>query len=278
MLSALIISMSAFSVNVEEFARKATSFTLSFFMGISAAEEEIKEIYIDLDEDISSQMQLEIEKLNSSLLKGEVLEIKNKHSVLIYHTHNDEAFYKGDKDYKETSTGRTKDTEYSIVKVGAEFSKRLTEYGFQVTHEKNDNVRNGFYKAYDTAYEMLKGYKDTIDIFVDMHRDAYSGKEPNYITHGETEYAYISLVVAKGENYDPKPNWQENYKIAKLLMDEINSICPGLVKKIIFKDRRFNQHISKSCILLEMGNEKNTLEQVLASANVVAQGFNQVFK
>ncbi len=278
MLSALLIGMSAFSVNVEELARSTVSYLFSFFMGISAEEASVKEIYIDLTDEVTDEMRLEIEKIDASIKRGEVLEIKEKKKVLIYHTHTDEAFYKGEKDYVETSTGRTKNTSYSIVRVGELFSQRLTEYGFSVIHDKSDNVRNGFYKAYDTAYEMLKGYVDNTDIFVDMHRDAYSGKEPNYITVGDKQYAYVSLVVANGENYKDKPKWQENYKIAKLMMDEINSICPGLVRKIIFKDKRFNQHLSDSCILLEMGNEKNTLEQVLASADIVAQGFNNVFK
>ena len=91
------------------------------------------------------------------------------------------------------------------------------------------------------------------------------------------ERVNLQLVVANGENYKVKPNWQENYKLAKILTDKLNELCPGICKGIIFKDKRFNQHVSDSCLLIEMGNEKNTLMQVEASASLVSLAFSQVF-
>ena len=59
----------------------------------------------------------------------------------------------------------------------------------------------------------------------------------------------------------------------------MNELCPGIAKGIIFKDKtRFNQHVSGSCLLIEMGNEQNTLEQVKASAEIVAAAMNDIIE
>lgn len=248
---------------------------ISFFLGIESKSVS-KEIYIEIEpQALSDDMLVEINNINAMISKEEI-KLQKANSVLIYHTHTDEAFLKGEKDYVETSTGRTKNQDYSIVKVGDTFKNSLINSGFSVVHDKADNVKNGFYNAYDTSYQTIKQYIGKTDIYVDMHRDAYSGKEPNFILQNDREYAYIAFVVANGENYNEKPNWQENYKLAKILTDKLNEICPGISKGIIFKDKRFNQHISTSCLLVEMGNEKNTIEQVNASAEILAKAFSEV--
>ncbi|MBE7091901.1 MAG: hypothetical protein E7365_01825 [Clostridiales bacterium] len=276
-LSFILLTISALSPTSESsFKDDIISKAVSFFLGIDSRKAS-KEIYIDLvPEEIPQNMQIEIDNINVSILK-EDFKVKKINTVLIYHTHTDEAFLKGDQDYVETSVGRTKDQDYSIVKVGDKLKTDLQNFGFNVVHDKTDNVENGFYNAYDTSYNTIKNYFGKVDIYVDMHRDAYGGKEPNFIENNGKEYAYIAFVVANGENYTYKPNWQENYKIAKLLTDKLNELCPGVAKKIIFKDKRFNQHVSDACLLIEMGNEKNNLQQVQASAELVAQAFSQVF-
>ena len=46
------------------------------------------------------------------------------------------------------------------------------------------------------------------------------------------------------------------------------------------KNGRFNQHISTGCVLIEAGNNRNTLEQVLAAmpylADAIAQSLEKV--
>ncbi len=272
-LSCVLLTVSTFfpKINGSDILAGA----LSFFLGINSQSVN-KEIYIDLEPQVlSDSMLVEINEINAMIVKEEI-NLAKANSVLIYHTHTDEAFLKEEQDYIETSTGRTKNQDYSIVKVGDTFKNSLIKSGFSVIHDKTDNVLNDFYNAYETSYKTIKKYIGKTDIYVDMHRDAYSGKEPNFIVQDEKEYAYIAFVVANGENYNVKPNWQENYKLAKLLSDKLDELCPGISKGIIFKDKRFNQHISNSCVLVEMGNEKNTLNQVEASAEILAKAFSLV--
>ena len=273
-ISFVLLTVSALFPKIES-GNNILQGAISFFLGIES-QSTIKEIYIDLQPLVlSDDMLLEIDNINAQISQEEI-KLQKTQSVLIYHTHTDEAFLKGEQDYVETSTGRTKNQDYSIVKVGDTFKNSLINSGFSVIHDKSDNVKNGFYNAYETSYQTIKQYIGKTDIYVDMHRDAYNGKEPNFIAYNDIECAYIAFVVAKGENYNEKPNWQENYKLAKILSDKLNEICPGISKGIIFKDKRFNQHVSNSCLLVEMGNEKNTIEQVNASAQILAKAFSMV--
>ena len=273
-LSFVLLAVSALFPKLEN-GNDILQGAISFFLGVKS-QNTSKEIYIDLEPQVlSDDMLLEINNINAMISKEEI-KLQKAKSILIYHTHTDEAFLKGEQDYVETSTGRTKNQDYSIVKVGDTFKNSLINAGFTVVHDKTDNVKNGFYNAYDTSYQTIKQYIGKTDIYVDMHRDAYNGKEPNFITQNNKEYAYIAFVVANGENYKEKPNWQENYKLAKILSDKIDEICPGISKGIIFKDKRFNQHVSNSCILVEMGNERNTIEQVDLSAQILAKAFSEV--
>lgn len=272
-----VVLMATSSVNYKVDLKTATSFFLSFFMGIEAVEAE-KEIYIDLgEENITSEMKIEIENIKKqiSLEKNEKKE--KKPTVLIYHTHTDEAYLKGDSDYVETSVGRTKNQEYSVVAVGAKLKEELEKFGFTVIHDKTDNVSPGFNKAYQTSYETISPYIGKVDIYIDLHRDAYYGQKPNCVKYNEKSAAKVCFVVANGENYTYKPNWQENYKLAQKFTNTLNEICPEICKDVIFKNSRFNQHVSESCLLIEFGNEQNTLNEVKESAIIVAEAFNMLF-
>lgn len=257
--------------------KEATSLFLSFFMGIEDTETQ-REIIIDLGEnDISDEMKIEIENIKKQISLEKTEKQEKKPTVLIYHTHTDEAYLKGEQDYVETSVGRTKNQEYSVVEVGNKLKTELENYGFTVIHDKTDNVSPGFNKAYQTSYETIKSYIGKVDVYIDLHRDAYYGQNPNYVKNEENNAAQLCFVVAKGENYTYKPNWQENYKLAQKLTDSLNEICPQICKDVIFKNTRFNQHVGNMCLLIEVGNEKNDLAEAKESAKVIAKAFNMLF-
>jgi len=258
--------------------KKAANTFLSFFLGIGNEGAE-SAVFVDLEQaEISDEMKIEIENIKNQIY---LEKNENKKSelptVLIYHTHTDESFFKGDADYVETSVGRTKNQEYSVVAVGAKLKEELENYGFTVIHDKTDNVSAGFYSAYDTSYKTIKPYIGKVDVFIDLHRDAYYGQKPNYVTFKDKQAAKVSFVVANGEDYTYKPNWKENFILAQKLTDSLNEICPGICNDVIFKDSRFNQHVSKSCMLIEFGNEKNSLSEVKESATIVAQAIYMLF-
>lgn len=198
-------------------------------------------------------------------------------SILIYHTHNDEAYYKGNKNYEETDLGRTLNEKYNVIAVGEALKNHLENYGFNVYHDKSDNVSDGFDYAYDTSLKNIKKLGKKYDIYIDLHRDAYAEQAgKNYAKKLNKEYAFIRFVVANGTKYKEKPNYKENYLFAEKLNNEINLIFPDLAKEIFIKSARLNQHLSDKCILIEIGNEKNDLQQAKNSTEIIAQAIYKI--
>lgn len=245
-----------------------------FFLGIK--ESSGKEIVVDLTTVPSDEMLIQIEKIEAKPKEEATLPSKKMPTVLIYHTHTDEGYLKGDKNYKETSVGRTLDTSYNVVAVGEHLKKALTEKGFTVIHDTTDNVSESFSNAYQKSYETIKQYIGTADIYIDLHRDAYYGQDKDVLFNGN-KYSHVCFVVANGQNYSQKPNWQENYALASALTQKINELVPDMANDIIFKNARYNQHVSTSSLLIEMGHEENDIEIVKKSADIVAQAFAEFY-
>ena len=202
-------------------------------------------------------------------------EKKEKIRIVVYHTHNDEAYYKGNQKYRESVKGRTENNEYNVMRVGKDFAHSLNNR-FEATHDESNNMVNGFNYAYDTAYENEKKYCGIKSVFVDIHRDAYSGENPNYVQKNGAEYALIKFVVANGSNFDINPDWQKNNEYALRLTDELNRLVPGIASEPVFKNYRFNQHLGEVCLLAEIGNEKNSLTQARNTAKLLAEAFNNI--
>lgn len=195
--------------------------------------------------------------------------------ILIYQTHNDEAYYKGNKKYEETDTGRTLNEKYNVIAVGEELKNNLEKYGFYVVHDKSDNVSDGFNEAYDTSLKNIKKYGE-FDVYIDLHRDAYYPTNNNYIKQNNTEYAFIRFVVANGTKYKEKPNYKTNVEFATKINEKINSYVNNIGKEIFEKNARLNQHLSDKCLLIEIGNERNDIQQVKNSTKLIARAISEI--
>jgi hypothetical protein len=53
--------------------------------------------------------------------------------------------------------------------------------------------------------------------------------------------------------------------MAQAITDALNEQAQGLCKEVRIKSGRFNQHVADCCILVEAGNNRNTLAEVLAA-------------
>ena len=204
--------------------------------------------------------------------------------ILIYHTHTWEAYEPTQEDsYEQTERWRTKDEQHNVLRVGAELAQCLTELGFEVVHEQGVFEPPVLSTAYTRSLEMLEDYTargEVFDYYIDLHRDAYSAGAyaSNTLvgTNGE-ELARLMMLIGKGTGetggvgFDVKPQWEENLVLAQTLTDNLNGMVNGLCGKVKIKTGRFNQHISTRAILIEVGNNKNTLAQALNAMPYLAQ-------
>ncbi|MEG0865085.1 MAG: stage II sporulation protein P [Clostridia bacterium] len=209
--------------------------------------------------------------------------------VFIYHTHTYEAYEQVKEDpYRSTQQWRTEDNEHNVVRVGKELSQILRSMGIEVVHDTTAYEPPNLSSAYTRSLAMLERRRtagEKYDLYIDLHRDAFSGKklDTNTVTLGGVEVAKLMLLIGKGEGqtslgFDERPDWQSNLKIAQAMTDALCAQADGLCKEVRLKSGRFNQHISVGCLLVEVGNNRNTLAQALAAMPYLADTIAEVLK
>lgn len=208
----------------------------------------------------------------------QVLPASNGLRVLIYHTHTHEAYqpaYEGE--YDALESWRTDDNEHNIVRVGAELAELLEDRGFTVVHDTTDHEKDDLSTAYVRSLETLDSHAhEEYDLYIDMHRDAYTeGAQLTCAYNGERS-AKLMVLIGRGDDFEVKPHFEENYELATQLTGEINSICPGLCRDVMVKTGRYNQHIAPNSLLIEVGNNMNTLDEALASMPALADAIDAV--
>lgn len=212
---------------------------------------------------------------------------EEKPRVLLYHTHTWEAYeMTADTKYKPTETWRTEDDRFNMVRIGEELTKELEKRGFVVVHDQTDFEPPNLSAAYSRSLKMLEDRLDageTYDYILDIHRDAYSGpyNGGNSIEANGRQTAYVMLLVGKGtgetgSGFDERPDWPKNLALAQEITDTMNSLAKGIARDVKIKSGRFNQHVSTGALLVEVGNNKNTLDEALAGCSVIAQAIADV--
>lgn len=186
-------------------------------------------------------------------------------SVLIYHTHTHEAYEQvTDDPYVALEAWRTMDADHSVVRVGEELTQQLQAYGFEVVHDTTDHEGIELSTAYLRSLETLKQYDRSFDLYIDLHRDAYINGMNMCLTDTDGEsMANLMLLIGNGNGFSEKPYYKQNNAFACALTDRINADEPGLCKDVLVKDGRYNQHIGMFSILVEVGHNRNTLQEAL---------------
>lgn len=203
--------------------------------------------------------------------------------VLIVHTHGSEAYTPDGTDtYVATGECRTTDTSKSVVRVGDEIAKVLTEMGLTVVHDTalyDYPEYNGAYDRSLAAVENWLAQYPTIQVVLDVHRDALVGSDgtvykPITTINGE-KCAQVMLVMGSNALYD-HPGWLENLALAVQVQKEMNTLWPTLARPIGLRENRYNQQTAPGAMLVEVGSHGNTLQEALAAARMFARALGAV--
>lgn len=209
--------------------------------------------------------------------------------VLIYHSHTYEAFAQTEGNrYQETEQWRTADSAHNMIRVGEELTTLLRALGVEVVHDTTAFEPPVLSTAYTRSLAMLEkriANGEVYDLYIDLHRDAYSASYggSNTVSIGGADVAKLMLLIGKGEGvtgqgYDVKPDWEKNLAIAQAITDDLNSQTAGLCRDVRIKTGRFNQHVAPACVLVEAGNNRNTLKEVLAAMPYLADAIEKVLE
>ena len=163
---------------------------------------------------------------------------------------------------------------YNVV-LGANYLKDcLNMQGYQCDVDGNDfeGYKAIHNIAYNNSYSVSKMYLEQslqsnggYDLIIDFHRDSIS-KELSTITYEGKSYAKIMFVVGKSSG-----KFDEVNQLSQHLSDSVNASVPRISRGVYVKKSHYNQGISNNMVLIEVGAQSNTKEEVQATVEVIAK-------
>ena len=201
--------------------------------------------------------------------------------IYIFHTHG------ASEHFADSKPGEKSE---SVVGVGTYLTEILQKkYGYQVIHDETEYDRiNGKIdrnKAYNKA---AKGLKNTlkkypsIQVVIDLHRDGVGNKVHRLTKVNGKRTAQLMFFNGlsrnrKGEiKYLKNNNLQANLSFSLQMKLKCMELYPNLAKPVYLKSYRYNLHMRKRSLLIELGNENNTLQEAKNAMEPLAKVLNQV--
>ena len=211
-------------------------------------------------------------------------ELTNKKDIIIYHTHTCESYTPTENyNYEQTGTYRTTDLNYTVARVGDELTDYLTNYGYNVVHDKTYHDYPAYTGSYSRSMDTITNIMNNgtkAQMIIDLHRDAV-GSNSNYapkVKIGEEYAAQLMFVIGTDGGGMEHPNWQRNLKFAVAVQQKANEMYPGLFKPIILRNSRYNQNVSDAATIIEVGATGNTMEECLTSMKYLSKVFSEIVK
>lgn len=188
-----------------------------------------------------------------------------KPRVLIYHTHATES-------YRPATAGNYHTTKEAntVREAGNIMTETLEARGIKVIHDKTIHDNPSYNASYERSYETVTAIlreNPSIECIIDLHRDAIAGSAegPTETVDGKT-CAYYSYVLGA-----TAPTYASN----KAFLNRLNSIAAsdydGFTANILERPYYYNQELCDKSILLELGNNRNHIDDVRRSARVFGE-------
>ena len=94
----------------------------------------------------------------------------------------------------------------------------------------------------------------------------------------DTARLLILIGKGSGSGLDEKPDWERNLAAAQMISDCLNARQEQLCRGVSLKSGRYNQHAAAPSMLIEAGNNKNTLPEALNAMEPLARAICQYFE
>ena len=205
--------------------------------------------------------------------------------VLILHSHGSEAYTPaGDTEVVWSGDHRTTDSRYNVVSVGDAMAEEFTNAGISVLHDRTLYDYPSYSGAYDRSLAAIESYLaqyPSIRFILDVHRDAIADSEGNQYKvvstiEGEGTAAQLTLVMGSDGSGLEHPNWMENLKLAVALQSQILESYPTLMRPMLLRNSRYNQHATTGSLLVEVGAAGNSPEEAALAGRLFARQMAQL--
>ena len=196
--------------------------------------------------------------------------------ILIYHSHSQEGF----------ANSIPGDVSTTIVGAGEKLTRLLEEeYGFDVLHHTGVYDYPSRDEAYSNALpaiEQVLEENPTIQVVIDLHRDAVAEGKKLVTTIDGKDYARFMFFngICRSTNgpitYLNNPYLKENLAFSFQSQVIAESYFPGITRKIYLKAWRYNMHFKPRNMLIELGAQTNTVEEIMNTTEILAFVINEV--
>lgn len=225
-----------------------------------------------------TKKQFDVNKLLSQNMKLKKKE--GKKQILIYHTHGaSETFQNSRKNVAEDT----------VVGVGTELAKELEKRGYSVYHDTKQYDRiNGkidrslAYNESLAGIQKIRSENPDIKVMIDLHRDSVGKGKHTYTTIQGKKCAIVMFFNGMSRNrsrdisYLYNPNLLGNLAFSLQLKCKAMEYYDGFTKPIYLKGYRYNLHLEPRSLLIELGNENNTIEEAKNASAPLADVLDKV--
>ena len=205
--------------------------------------------------------------------------------ILILHSHGSEAYTPvSGTEVVWSGDSRTTDFRYGVVKAGDEMASIFADAGISVIHDRTLYDYPDYTGSYDRSLSAIQSYLaqyPTIKFILDVHRDYISDSNGNpYKVVSEIDglgtAAQMTLVMGSDGSGAAHPDWMENLKLAVAIQEQILTDYPTLMRPILLRKSRYNQHATTGSLLVEVGTAGNAPEEAFLSARLFALEMTKV--
>ena len=199
---------------------------------------------------------------------GVRLKMDGSPEILIFHTHSSEGYADGGTGEKAT-----------VIDAGNALAEIISDtYGVGVVHDVSAydmldgrTSTEGSYERSEEGVRKLLNKYPGIKVLIDIHRDSFNGSETNTADYNGRDSARLMLVngVCALDNNGQKadagvenPYISENISLSLKLKKAMDSAAPDIMKNVYIKPYRYSLNIMPCSLLLEAGNENNTIDEV----------------
>lgn len=238
----------------------------------------LKNFYIT---DSSTSIDNSVFNVEKLLSKDVTIKKSKKPQILIFHTHG------GSEAFIDSKKGKKAD---SIVGVGNRLAYILRKkYGYNVIHDTTEYDRiNGNIdrnKAYNNAAEKIAEILEknpSIEVVIDLHRDGVGNSVHRLTTINGRKTAQVMFFNGLSRNssgnidYLYNKNLQANLAFSLQMKLKCMENYPDFAKPVYLKGYRYNMHLRERYLLIELGNENNTVEEARNAMAPLAKVLDQV--
>lgn len=193
--------------------------------------------------------------------------------VLIFHTHGSEEYKKED--------GKTG----TVIDVGKALKEELEEnYGIKCIHDTTvyDQVngeldRNAAYNYAGESVASTLKKNPSIQVMLDIHRDSVDDSI-HLVTEKDGEemaqimfFNGVSRLKSGDLEYLYNPNKSANLAMSLQMQLLAAKYYPDFTRKIYIKGYRYNQHLLKRAMLIEVGAQNNTVTEAKNAMKPLAE-------